>query len=111
MKGPSKESGDCGGIAVWLHLDLESETFVSGEMNEYEGGCKAYPKDLLKVNHNPKTGQLSFLSKYFTSETNLKFEGIYYYKDTRIEGDFFQVEKDTNKQKFERKTRTLRLKN
>lgn len=90
MNGPSKESGDCGGLSVWLNLNTETATFVGGEINEYEGGCKAYPMEIIKVFHNPKTGKLSFLSNYFSDSELLKFDGYYYFESLSIKGDFFK---------------------
>lgn len=88
--GPSKETGDCSGLSVWLELDIEKAQFVSGEIAEFEGGCKEYRKEIIQINHNPKTGTISFYAPSVDANY-LKFEGTYYYEFVSLQGTKFSI--------------------
>jgi hypothetical protein len=111
MEGPSEASGDCGGLSVWLKLDIEKAQFIGGEFNEYEGGCKVYPKEIVEIKHNPITGTVMFYSKYFSDDVYLKFKGVYHYESLSLGGEFFEVNvKDLKPVSTYKKNRTLYLK-
>lgn len=95
MTGASKASGDCGGFSAWLDLDTKQGKFTGGKFNEFEGDCNKSPLEIVKINHNPKTGALTFYANYVTDNTYIKFDGTYFYKGPAIKGVVYQISKDT----------------
>jgi hypothetical protein len=89
MKGPSSETGDCGGLSIWL--TLKGNQFVEGSIAEFEGGCKVYKKEIININHNTKTGSISLYSPSDNGSTYIKFEGTYYYKNISLKGKYYYI--------------------
>lgn len=73
VKGPSKESGDCGGYAFFLKK--EGDQFQSGDVAEFEGGCRIYKRSITELKHDAKTGRISLLALSSGPGQLVSFEG------------------------------------
>jgi len=86
--GPSKESGDCGGNALWLK---EKEGIIeSGEFALFEGGCKIVRSKIDIVEYNKESKKLIFtttppydLEKFEVDVSDQNVNGVFYRYDKK----------------------------
>lgn len=93
VKGPSKESGDCGGYAFWLHE--QNGRFSSGKAAEFEGGCGIYPREIVEIQHDPKTRKIKIWAVSNDPRQFVQFQG----QISKLEmvGVISHVDKETKK--------------